>query len=68
MKEQLKCILLNIYVFNLINFTKLYSLLATFVNTQETFQCGLNVVVRVIFRREVEQVKSTLKQRCPCER
>ena len=68
MKEQLKGILLNIYVFNLINFTKLYSLLATSVNTQETFQCGLNVVVRVIFRREVEQVKSTLKQRCPCER
>ena len=37
-KEQLKGILLNIYVFNWISFTKLYSLLATFVNTQETFE------------------------------
>ena len=45
-KQQLRGVLLNIYVFNLINFTKLCSLLATFVNTQETFQRGLNVVVR----------------------
>ena len=47
-KQQLRGILLNIYVFNLKNFTKLCSLLATFVNTQETFQCNLNVVVRLI--------------------
>ena len=32
-KQQLRVILLNIYVFNLINFTKLFSLLATFFNT-----------------------------------
>ena len=41
-------ILLNIYVFNLMNFTKLFSLLATFANAQETYQRGLNVVARVI--------------------
>ena len=36
-------------------FDKLYKImfLATFVNTQETFQRGLNVVVRVIWRRDV---------------
>ena len=44
-KQQLRGILLNIYVFNLIHFTKLCSLFAIFVNTQETFQRGLNVVV-----------------------
>ena len=44
---------LNIYVFNLINFTKLCSLLATIVNTQETFQRCLKVVVKVIWRRVV---------------
>ena len=54
-KQQLRGILLNIYVFNLINFTKLCSLLATFFNTQETFQRYLNVVVRVIWRRDVIQ-------------
>ena len=54
-KQQLRGILLNIYVFNLINFTKLCSLLATFFNTQETFQRYLNVVVRVIWRRDVVQ-------------
>ena len=50
-KQQLRVILLNIYVFNLINFTKLCSLLATFVNTQETFQRCFNVVVRMRWRR-----------------
>ena len=50
-KQQLRGILLNIYVFNLINFTKLCSLLATFVNTQETFQRCFNVVVRMRWRR-----------------
>ena len=54
-KQQLRGILLNVYVFNLINFTKLCSLLATFFNTQETFQRYLNVVVRVIWRRDVVQ-------------
>ena len=47
-KQQLRGILLNICVFNLKNFTKLCSFLATFVNTQETFQCNLDVVVRLI--------------------
>ena len=42
-------------VFNLINFIKLCSLLATFVNTQETFQRGLSVVIMDIWRREVGQ-------------
>ena len=54
-KQQLRGILLNIYVFNLINFTRLCSLLASFINTQETFQCSLNVVIRVIWRRDVRQ-------------
>ena len=76
-KQQLRGTLLNIYVFNLINFTILRSLLATFVNTQETFQCSLNVAVRVIWRRDVGQcqsnvattlcmstLKSTSNQRC----
>ena len=61
-------ILLNIYVFNLINFTKLCSLLATFVNTQETF----NVVSTLLFGWydvvTSDNVKSTLKQRCVCQR
>ena len=43
------------YVFNLINRTKLCSLLATFFNTQQIFQSWLNVVVRVIWRRDVGQ-------------
>ena len=47
-KQKSRGIQLNIYVFSLINFTKLSSLLTTFVNTQETFQPGLNVAVRVI--------------------
>ena len=38
---------------DLINFRKLCSLSATFVNTQETFQRSLNVVVRVIWHRDV---------------
>ena len=54
-KQQLRNILLNIYVFNLIKFTKLCSLLVTFVNTQKTFQCCLNVAVRVICHRDVGQ-------------
>ena len=51
-KQQLRVILLNIYIFNLINFTKLCSLLATFFNTQETFQRCLNIAM-VILRRDV---------------
>ena len=54
-KQQLRGILPNIYVFNLISFTKLLSLSATSFNAQETFQRGLNVVVRVISRRDVGQ-------------
>ena len=54
-KQQLRDILLNIHVFNLINFTKLYSLLATFVNTLEKFQRGINTIVRVIWRHDTGQ-------------
>ena len=54
-KQQLRGILLIIYVFNLINFTKLCSLLAIFVNTREIFQCCLNVAVRVIWLRDIWQ-------------
>ena len=54
-KLQLRNILLNIYVFNLIKFTKLCSLLVTFVNNQKNFQCCLNVAVRVICHRDVGQ-------------
>ena len=53
----------NIYVFDLINFTKLCGLLATFVNTKETFQRGLNVVVRLICRRDIEQCQINVEQR-----
>ena len=60
-KQQLRGTLLNIYVFNLINFTILCSLLATFFNTQETFQCSLNVAVRVIWRRDVGQCQSNVE-------
>ena len=42
-------------MFNLINFTKLFRLLATFFNTQKTFQRCLSVVVRVIWLRDVGQ-------------
>ena len=54
-KQQLRGILLNTYVFNLINFTKLFSLLVIFVNIQETFQHGLNILVSVIWRRDIRQ-------------
>ena len=54
-------ILLNIYVFNLMNFTKLFSLLATFANAQETYQRGLNVVARVIWRRHVGQCETNFE-------
>ena len=43
------------YVFKLINFTKLSSLLGACVNTQKTFQRCPNVAVRVIWRRDVRQ-------------
>ena len=49
------------YVFNLINFTKLCSLLATFFNTQQTFKLCLNVVVRVIRRHDVGQCQINVK-------
>ena len=52
-KLQLRGILLNIYLFNLKNFTKLCPPLATFVNTQETFQRCVNVAVKVIWCRDV---------------
>ena len=58
--QQLGDILLNIYVFYLINFTKLCSLLATFVNTQKTFQSSLNVSVRVIWPRDIKQYQSNV--------
>ena len=67
-KQKSRGIQLNIYVSSLINFTKLSSLLTTFVNTQETFQPGLNVVVRVIWHRDVGHVKSMLKIRIVCQR
>ena len=54
-------ILLNIYVFNLMNFTKFCSLLATFVNAQETIQRGLNVVARVIWRHDIEQCETNVE-------
>ena len=55
-KQQLRGILLNMYVFNLINFSKLCSHLETvIISSQQTFQCCLNVVVRVIWRRDVRQ-------------
>ena len=43
------------YIFNFINFTKLCRLLATFFNTQKTFQGCLNVVVRVIWLCDIGQ-------------
>ena len=54
-KQQLRGILMNMYVFNFINFTKLCSLLVTLFNTQQTFQRCLNVDVRLIWRRDVGQ-------------
>ena len=52
-EQQLRGIMLNTYVFNLKTLKKLCSLLATFFNTQQTFQRCLNIVVRVIWRRHV---------------
>ena len=54
-KQQLTGILLNMYVFNLVNFTNLCRLLATFFNTQKTFQRCPNLVVRVIWLHNVGQ-------------
>ena len=62
-KQQWRDILLNMYFFDLINLTKLFSYLATFVNTQETFQQCLDVIVRMTS----DIVKSTLKQHCVCQ-
>ena len=67
-KQQLKGILLNLYVFNLINFTKLCSLLATFFDAQQIFQRCLIVVGRVYYVATSDNAKSTLKQRCVCQR
>ena len=47
--------MLNMYVFNLITFTKLCSLLATFFSTQQTLRRCLKIVVRVIWRRDFGQ-------------
>ena len=53
------------YVFNLINFTKLHCLLATFFNTQKTFQRYLNVVVsRMMWRRDVGQCQMNAEKLC----
>ena len=52
-KQQLRGILLNIHIFNLINSKKLCISSATFFNSQETFQCNLDVVVRVIRRLDI---------------
>ena len=60
-KQQLRGILLNMYVFNLINFTKLRSFLAIFASAQETFQRGLSVVVRVIWLHDVGQCQSNVE-------
>ena len=62
-KEQLRGILLNIYIFNLIILNN--ALLATFINNQETFQRGPKVVFGVIWRCDVGQsqinIETTLK-------
>lgn len=55
---------ISINVFNLINFTKLCRLLATIVNTQETFKSGLNVVLGWYEVTTSDKVQLTLKQRC----
>ena len=65
-KQQLRGILLNMYVFNFINFTKLCRLLATFFNTQKTYQSCLEVAVRVIWLPSVGQYQINVKQRCVC--
>ena len=54
---------ISINVFNLINFTKLCRLLATIVNTQETFKSGLNVVLGWYEVTTSDKVQLTLKQR-----
>ena len=48
--------LLRIYVFNLINFTKLYNHLATSLINQQTFQLCLEVDSTML-----DKIKSTLK-------
>ena len=55
---------ISINVFNLINFTKLCRVLATIVNTQETFKSGLNVVLGWYEVTTSDKVQLTLKQRC----
>ena len=67
-KQQLRSIVLNIHVFNLINFTKLCSLLVTFLNTQQTFQRCHNVVVEWYDVTTSNIVKPTFNQRFVCQR
>ena len=57
-----------INVFNLINFTKLCRLLATIVNTQETFKSDLNVVLGWYEVKTSDKVQLKLKQRCVYQR
>ena len=45
----------GLYYLFIIYFSKLCSLLATFINAQEIFQRDLNLVVRVIWRGNVNQ-------------
>ena len=61
-KEQLRSILLNIYIyiFNLINLNN--ALLETFINNQETFQRGPNVVFGVIWRCDVGQSQINIER------
>ena len=66
--RQVKGILQNMYDFNLINFTKLWSLFATFFNTQQHFNVVSMLLLGWYNVETLDNVKSTLKQRCVCQR
>ena len=67
-KQQLRGILLNIYIFNLMNFTKLWNLLKNSSIPRKTFNVVSMLLLGWCDVATSDNVKSTLKQSCVCRR
>ena len=60
-KQQLRGILLNMYVFNLIRFSKLSRFLVIFFDIQQTFQRFLHIVVNLIRLCDVQKYQTNVE-------
>ena len=60
-KQQLRGILLNMYVFNLIRFSKLSRFLVIFFDIQQTFQRFLHIVVNLIWLCDVQKYQTNVE-------